>query len=332
MKIRVLRTIIGTISAAALLAGAGGCGTKGQHTQKFKAEAAERMSQMKAATQFDMAHQQFLAGDLDKALRSVDGSIALNDTVSRSHVLRARILIEQGRLEPALESLARATELDPESADPHYYTGIVHERFTQFEPAMISYDRAAALDTTNPQYALAAAEMLIDQGELRAARARLERDKKNFEHNAGVRQTLGHISVLEGDYRRAVTDFQEAALLAPDDLSLMEDMARAQAMAGDFSGAEANLRRILAHEPGRERTDLLRLRATCLAEMNKPVEARELLLALVGSDAGRADAGAWVQLGDVALTLNDWPRVREAGRQAVAVAPQMAGHQSGTFS
>ena len=52
---------------------------------------------MKAAQEWDMARQAFLAGDLNKALEAVDHSLALNDKVVKSHVLRELLGVELDR-------------------------------------------------------------------------------------------------------------------------------------------------------------------------------------------------------------------------------------------
>lgn len=313
--------------AAALLAGAGlqGCaGMKGAHTAQFREESAKRMAQMKAATEFDMSQQQFLAGDLDKARRSIENSISMNDKVARSHILRGRIMIEQGALETALGSLNDAIKLEGDHAEAHYYKGIIFERFNQFDNAMEAYDAALEAEPANAQYLLASAEMLIDQGQIDEAEARLLSGRRDFAHNAGVRQTLGHIASIRGDHRLAAEYYGQAVLLAPDDASLIEDLARAQFAARSFADAEASLRRASRDAANASRSDLKLLRARCLVELNKPVEAREILLGVVASDDGQQDASAWVDLGNVAVVLKDWLRVREAGRRATAIAPGRA--------
>lgn len=313
-----------TLAGAASIALGGCAGMKGAHTQKFREEAQQRMAQMKAATEYDMAQQQFLAGDLEKALRSIDRSVSLNDKVARSHTLRGRILIEQGRLEAALAAFEKSAEIDATSAEPRYYKGIVFERFNDFEKAMEEYDAAFKADPSNAQYLLAAVEMLIDQGDLDAAEHRLATSGKDFAHSAGVRQALGHIAAMRGDYETAASLFSEASLLAPDDPALLEDLGRAQLAAGQFAAAEATLRRATATPAMQSRTDLRLLRSSALMQLNKPVEAREILTQVVRSEEGQQDAQAWIDLGNVALVLNDWFNVREAGRRAVSIAPQRA--------
>jgi Flp pilus assembly protein TadD len=307
------------LSAFALLAGCGG--GHGKYTQEHLNSAQEAMMSVKSATEYDMAHQAFLAGDLDKALKSVDRSIAINGSVAKSHVLRGRILTERGDLEPAIESLRKAETLDPLNAEALYYQGIIHENFSQKAEALACYEKAATLETSNPQYVLAAAEMMMDLERLDEAEAYLLAQKSTFEHNAGIRQTLAHIAMLRGDGETAVTLFNEARLFAPDDPTILEDLVRAQISTGRFAEAEYHLDK-LTKIPGNEgRRDLLHMRARCLTNVDRPVEARDILVALTKDAAGGQDTDAWIALGNVAWVLNDMRNLQNAANRVIALAP-----------
>lgn len=308
------------IATSALLM-LGGCVGHGQYTSEFKEQAQERMAQLKAGTQWDMAQQQFLSGDLKKALRSVDQSIAISDTVSKSHLLRGRILIEMGRLEDAVASIDRAIELKPEDAEPHYYRGIVFERFSKPDEALASYRAAIEKDPTDPQYLLAASEMLVQLGRYDEARGLLEQGRADFQHNAGVRQTLGHIAMMQGDVPGAITNFNEACLLDPDDAALREDLAKAQFEAGQFADAEYSLRRTLDNKDYADRTDLKLMHARSLVAIDRPVEARDILVALSRDGRGANDPKILAALGDVSATIGDYNRVRECAARLIGVAP-----------
>jgi tetratricopeptide (TPR) repeat protein len=240
-------------------------------------------------------------------------------------VLHARILIEMDRLETALKALDKAIELDEECAEAHYYEGIVYERFVRFEQAMEHYDKAAQLDETNPQYRLAAAEMLIQMDRIDDAEKELQAGMTTFEHNAGFRQTLGHIAMMRDEPKKAVDLFGEACILAPADQGLMEDLARAQMEAKDFADAEYTLRRLTDGDSGGEdRRDLKFMRARCLTEIDRPVEARTLLLQLTGDSRGSQDVGAWIELGAVSLVLDEDYRLRQCAQRVIALAPHRA--------
>lgn len=322
---KVARSTVARAAAIALAACAvaQGCGPgHGRYTTEHKVQARERLDGVKAGSEFQMAEQQFLAGDLEKAIRSIERSIALNDFVPRSHTLRARILIEQGRFEDAAASLARALAINPDHHEALYYDGILLERVSAYARAHERYLRAWELNPSSAQYALATSEMLVEIGRVADAERFLIDLRSRFEHNAGVRQALGHIAMLRNDPERALALYNEARLLATDDQGVLEDLARAQFATSRFVEAEYTLSRLLEADANRPRRDLQRLRARCLMRIDRPVEAREILLGLTTDAQGASDVESWIDLGGVALTLGDAARVRIAANRAVALAPE----------
>jgi len=309
------------IAGALALAGCGAYG-HGRHTSEGLAQAQARMSALKAGTEWDRARQQYISGDLKKALDSVESSIEINPSVPKSHTLKGRILIELGRLESAAESFQKALAIDPAFVDAHYYLGIVYERFSKYEDALTEYQAAFSLEQNSAQYAVAAAEMMIELGRLEQAQRLMETLRGAFEHNAGVRQTLGHIAMLQDEPHEAAALFQEARLLAPDDSSISEDLAVALVAAEREAEAEHLLRRLLEEQEYKGRRDLKRLRASCLTALDRPVEARAVLLGLTSGDEGASDVQSWIDLGNIAVMLGDMTRARIAASRVMALAPE----------
>lgn len=313
----------------ALLAGAvmgtlalTGCSGNGRTGAEARNAAAERMAGMKSGTEWDMARQAFLSGDPEKALGHIDRSIGLNDGVVRSHVLRGRIMMELGNFEESMASLGKAEILDPEDVDTQYFLGVAYERIGEKESAMERYQRAAELDTARAIYAVAAAEMLIDIGRVEDAETYLKDRLGVYRHNAGLRQTLGHIAMMRNDAEQAVAWFTEARFLAPDETGVLEDLARAELASGRFAEAEYNLSELLSKDQFKTRRDLMHMRARCLVEVDRPVEAREVLVKLTETEGGEKDLDAWIQLGHVSYQLRDMARVRRAAGRVIALAPQ----------
>jgi tetratricopeptide (TPR) repeat protein len=298
-----------------------GCAGHGKYTTAHKSGAKAKMEGMKAATEYQMAHQAFLAGDLPKAQRHIDYSIALNEKVARSHVLRGRIFLEMSNLEAAGLSLAKAAEVDETNADAQYFQGILAERIAKTDEALAFYQKAADLDRQNPQYAVAAGEMMIEQGRLDEAEGYLNSRSETFRHNAGVRQTLGHIAMMRGDANAAVELFDQARLLAPTNLAIVEDLIRAQMATARFGDAEVNISRLLATDAYKGRRELQHLRAKCLVQVQRPVDARQVLIGLTSDQTGAGDVQAWIGLGEVALLLKDLPRVRLCATRVIALSP-----------
>ena len=311
------------LALAALLA-VGGCMGHGTHTAEGIANARERLAGFKSGVEWDMARQQFLAGDLEKALRTIDRSIALNESVAKSHVLRARILMEMGRLEDAGVSLAKARAIDPRHVDAYYYDGVLRERLSDREGALQRYLAAGEIDEANPQYLVAAAEMLIETGRVAQAEQLLLSRLPRFEHNVGVRQVLAQVARLSGDPERSADMLHQARLLAPDDMTVLEDLARAQTDAGRYADAEYNLRRVIEAAAPKRRRDLEHLRARCLLSLGRPLESRDILLGLTRDAEGASDTAAWSELGRVALRLQDQSNVRLAANRLRTLAPNSA--------
>ncbi len=315
--------LVSLVCSAGLLTGCTQSNRNKEHVSTAKAKA----DAMKAGTEFQMAHQAFLAGDLSKARTKVEQSLALNPNVARSHVLRGRILMEQAQLGPALEAMEMAKAVNNEFAEAWYYEGIVFERLTQRERALDSFVTAARLDSTNAGYHIAAAEVFVDLGRYDDAEAFLYGAGSQFEHNPGVRHTLGQIAMLQGDFEGAAVLFNEARLLAPDELAIVEDLVDAQIRSGRFNDAEGNLSRLLSRTDYKDRRDLKHLRANCLIELDRFSEARQLLIELTNDNGGANDVEAWIKLGRVSVAMRDERLLRRCAQRAIAIAPNRAdGH------
>lgn len=301
-----------------------GCAGHGNYTTEKISAAKEKMEMMKSGTEWEMARQSFLAGDLDKALKAVDRSIALNPQVAKSHVLRGRVMFEKGDMEQALASLQKAQAIDPKLADAPYYSGLVFERLDQKDKALEQYQMAAEIEPSNAQYTIVSAEMLIDLGKIDDAQSYLESKSQTFEHNAAVRQVLGHIALMKQDPKTAVRLFDEARLLAPEDQAILEDLARAQIKTEQYGDAEVYLAKLLSTKEYQDRRDLQHLRARCLTALDRKLEARDTLIKLTDGQDGQNDIEAWIALGQLCYTMKDNNRLRQASGRVMAVAPQRA--------
>ncbi|MHC4429067.1 MAG: tetratricopeptide repeat protein [Planctomycetota bacterium] len=317
LSLLALTALTALIALAALTA----CEGHGKYTSEFLEEAKGDMSRLHGATQYDLAVQQFNSGDLERALSTINSSIALSGQTAPAELLRGRILLELGRSDDALASLKQGVAIDPAVPEFHYYRAIAFERIGRLEEALEDYRAAAALAPNEAQYILAAAEVLIDLDRLDDARTLLAKQTGDFESNAGVRQALGHVAMLQGDHREAIHFFAEAAMLGPGDPVLREDLCHAQITAGRFTEAEATLRRLCGEEGYEDRRDLSHLHAACLIELDRPVEARSILYRLIRSSDGADDIEGRIKLVDVALMLRDDGLLQTVAKRLMAAAP-----------
>ncbi len=310
--------------AMAGLFGAGGCADHKTYNQVHASSAKIKMDGLKAATEHQMALQAFHAGDLQKALKHCDYSITLNSKVVRSQLLRGRIMLEMGNLEDAAAAFAKAQELGPDDAETYYYAGLLAERVNDPAAAVTAFTKACELDTSNPQYAIAAAENMIDLKQLDQADSFLAARTEQFKHNPGIRQLRAHIQLMHGHPEEAAKLFAEARLLAPDDASITEDLARTQIQIGEYGQAEANLVRLLKRPEFAQRIDLKLLRSQCLIQLDRVVDARSILIDITNSDEGATNIEAWALLTQVSLDVDDLPRARQAAARLIALQPKKA--------
>lgn len=316
-----LRLVQIGFSATTLLLLAG-CMSHGEHTSEGLSLAKTRLGQLKAGTELQMAEQQFMAGNLERAKKTAMKAITIEESNPKAFVLLGRIYLEEGKLEDAKGAFAKAESIDAKNVDAQYYTGIVYERFSQFDEAHVRYSRAAELSPDNPQYVVAAAEMLIRLRKLAEAERYLISHQDRFAHNAAIRQSLARLSALKGDHAKAVEYFSEARRLAPDDVLVMEELLRARIAVGDYREAEFDLAALLKNESLKGRRDLQLLRADCLLNTGRAGEARAMLTKLTSGDEGARDLAAWLLLGKACAELNDGPRMRIVAGRLIALAPE----------
>ncbi|PHQ80957.1 MAG: hypothetical protein COB69_05060 [Phycisphaera sp.] len=280
------------------------------------------MAQIKSATQWEMANESYMAGDLERAFKSVNNSLALNPSVAKSHTLKGRILFEMGRLEESRDSLLRAEIIKPDTIEAIYFLGIVHERLSQKEEALEFYMQVADLDPAEAMYAVATAELMIDLGRIEEAEEYLADRSNIFGHNAGVQQTLGHLALMNGNDEEAESRFRTAWTLASEEPAILEDLINAQMNLGRFAEAEYNINQLLEFDGYEERRDIYRMRSRCLLELDRTMEAREALLELTSSKGGKNDLGSWLDLGSISYSINDMSRLRQSAQRIIELAPE----------
>jgi len=310
-----------TLTAAVVLALAG-CAGHGTYTQEHLERSRLRQNLLKSEIQAQMANQQYLAGDLEKALKSVDNAIEMNEESAEMHVLRGRILLELGSLEQSRLAFVKATTLNPKNVDAAYFQGILSERAGKTDDAITHYQQAMTIDPANPQYVIAAAEMLIQRKDTGAAKDLLSSRGTDFAQNAGFRQLQGQIAMLEKQYARGADLLMEARLLSPDDLNIQEELARAQMFAKRFGEAQLTLQQLLKTKNNENRRDLRMMQTRCLMALDRLGEARSALIALTNESEGANDVQSWFDLGQVCVRLGDQQRVRIAASRLVAMAPE----------
>jgi tetratricopeptide (TPR) repeat protein len=304
------------------LTGCNGLGSQhSEHTSEGIKLAQKRINALKSSVEWETAERQFYAGDLDKALRTLERSIAITPDVPKCYVLKGRILIEKGSFEQAEQCLLTAESLDANNVDAQYYLGVIGERQSQFAKALTRYNAAGNLDPTNPQYVIAASEMMIQLGQVEEGDKLLREKAAEFGSNAGIRHALGQLEMLRSRFDKATDYFSEARMLAPDDTLILEDLTRSQIACRKYGDAEANLQVLLKATGNENRADLQILQVRCLAAMDRLAEARGIMANVVANPTHANDVSAWILYGNICARLEDPVRLRQAVQRITSLAP-----------
>ncbi|MEM7623134.1 MAG: tetratricopeptide repeat protein [Planctomycetota bacterium] len=312
--------LVAAWSAGLLLIG--GCAGHGRYTQEAVDAATTRMDSLRAENERGLAEQAFLAGKLERAAGRLKDALAYAPDSAGCHLLLARVRLEQNRLREAIGSVDRVLALEPRNEEALYVAGMISERAGDGERALASFLRAAELDPEDAHAVLAAAEVMADIRGPDAAAAYLSA-WPGAAYDPGAAQTLAQLHLLAGDAGEAVQRLEDARLLAPDDMSILEDLAAALMAEGRHVDAEPVLAAARRSPGSLTRRDLKRQHAVCLREAGDLVSARDLFLELARETGNGPDgAAAWASVGELSHRIGDGPRVRESASRLVGISPE----------
>ncbi len=145
-------------------------------------------------------------------------TVASNADMSAKELLeRGRALLDDGKLNEAIAELSLATSVDPKLAEAHNLLGVAYHRKGMVELARRSFE------------------------------ASLKLDKKN----AQTLNNLGYLLYGNSDYKGALKRLKKAALLAPDDARILNNLALTQSQLGKFDDAYKSFARAGGEVEGR---------------------------------------------------------------------------------
>lgn len=308
---------VGVALSAAMLIG--GCQTKSHHAENVN-EANDRWVMVRSSMMLEMATQQFETGDLDMAARTVRDAMQIDATNARLNTLAGRISLERGQLERSYHLFEAAIRIDVHHAPAHYYKGLVHQRWRQYDRAHASYRAAYDAQPDDAGYLMAAAEMLIELDRTDDAIQMLESRLTYFDQNSALRAALGHFHIMNGRPDQAARYFRRAALLDPDNVKLHEELALAQLAAGETDAAIKALRQLLRDPEHEDRRDLRLTLARAHQDAGQVKEAREHFLVLARGD--RAEVGDWLRLAELSWADKDLDGTLYAANRAISMDPR----------
>lgn len=318
-----------------LLALLAGCA--GQKPQKTATqEGVERWNMARAGVLYSLAKEQYEAGNLDDARKTLTNASKYAPTHPQIRLLSAKVSIEQGQLELAESELNVLRELDSKSGEADYLTGVINQRWQKPEVAYQCYSRAAQKNPNELAYLLAEAEMLVQLDQSAKALAMLREKLNFFENSPAIRDAVGQLLAQEGKFDEAVTVLRQASSLAPDEQGIREHYGLALYYAKQYREAAAVLERIVTTaqktptsseeknpKPSyANRADIRTALGECQMEIDRPRDARDNFEA--ASQLQPENVTVWLNLAKVALRLNDLKRAELSLKKAMTIDAKVA--------
>lgn len=325
----VLRHAVPLCLTLGMVAGLSGCASnadkKNQH-ERWVADADANWNKIRSHALLETATKEFQNGRLDLAERTVSDAAKKDPTNPELFLLAGRCALEKGELERAHSIFARSIVLAEARktvvADPYYYQGVILQRWQRHEEALERYTAAHRIEPDNPARLLAMTEMLVALGRLDEAKHEIETRLAYFDQNPALRVTLAHVAKMQGDSDAALAWFKQAALLAPEDMVVREQLADAHLAAGNIDEACVAMRLLVKDPDYAKRYDLRRRLAAAELQGGRVGLARQIYIDLTAANPG--DVSDWIKLAELSWQMKDQGGTLIAANRIMELAPNEA--------
>lgn len=263
-------------------------------------------------------HQQ---GQLAEAEAQYRAILADTPDHAGTHHLLGVAQHQLGKHDAAVESIARAIELN--GGDPNYHNnlGAAYRALRRFDDAVACYRRALAL---RPDFAAALHNMglaLQQQGQLVAAQQALEQALGIAPDDVEVLFNLGNVLTARGEMEKAVDHYLKVVARAPNFVEAYNNMGVALSKLGRLDLAAECYRRVLALQPGNAAAH--NNYGQVLAQGDELEAASQCFATALALDPRHADAH--VNLGNLLLEQGRPPDAHQSFARALALDPEHEG-------
>jgi len=299
---------------AAVLTLAAGCGMPS--VPEARQEAHQRWDQTRANLLYGLALEQFQCGNLRQAAAKLGEVLSLVPDHREGGILSAKIHIEQGHYSLAASELANLSQGSAgESAELCYLLGVAQENSGQLDAALKSYRRSHELDPSNVSAVTAAAEVLVAQGQTRQAQLYVDSYMQLAGSDPGMYEVAGRLAMMQQDYQKAASYYQEAHDLDLDNHRYAEAAGWAQFLDGKYGQATTTLEALVQSEDYTTPVWVLRTLGDCYMASGNRVRASHAYRQ--AAETGPEASAAWSDLAKAALAGSDAPQAIAAARKAI---------------
>jgi tetratricopeptide (TPR) repeat protein len=185
---------------------------------------AARLRRPTATDLKNVALDYVLLSDLPDAIKWLKESIANNDRDPDSWYVLGRTYYEQGGFQNAIDCFKKALALAPESVKAANNLGLAYEALGRKGEAINSYRSALkwqeGADHANEQPFLNLAGVLMHNGQLDEALTLLLKAAIIAPNNSQIHEQLGQLYLQTHQFAKAQAEFEQAVALSPDSAPL----------------------------------------------------------------------------------------------------------------
>ena len=246
MTFRHIATIA-AVGAGLALAAVSGCSDM---FNDASAEANDNWRHARANSSYAEAREKLRLGDLSKARDKADEALELDERHHDARILMAKIDIEDGRYQSALDGLEQVLTWRPDDEEVVFLQAVAHEKLGRLDWALQDYRRAYELDSSDFGAILAATEVLVLMDKVREASDFLAQHLSRADNDPAAYELAGRLAMMLDEYDLAAMHYQRAGDLDMDNADYREAMAMALVYSDQHQHAVAALEEVVEHHDG----------------------------------------------------------------------------------
>lgn len=226
--------------------------------------------------------------------------------------------LDAGRASEAESWLRKAAAATPDDAATQHHLAEALWQTGKQDEALRCAEQACRCDPTNLPAVVRAGEMRLERGEAAEAVAWGDRAIDLEARSAQAWALRGRAHHRLGSHDQALADYQQALRYAPNDTSLLADLARLHTDRGDARRSLTTLHQLLdAYPPGQEPHEALRLAGDAYFTLGRARDAAETLE--LAAARGPADADLLCRLAEAQAACGRNDRALIDARRALAI-------------
>ncbi len=147
--------------------------------------------------------------------------------------------LEQQNWPAATTAYQRAAALSPETASPHIFLGMIHQRKNELAEAVAEFQQAVTLDPKNTHAHAGLGQTFTLQTNFTAALESYEKALALDSRNAAAWMGIGNVHYQRGRFHQAAGAFENATEIEPKTISTWLGFGNALRVCGEFTNALA---------------------------------------------------------------------------------------------